>query len=314
MLTVTLRKKIFMPWKFFLFLSFWLLKRTKYSLKCLHFIRRAVQFFDKLILFPKGYTLRKKIFGGTKVEIVEKLGNRSKAYIFYLHGGGFLLGLNNLYRNFATLLAETCEASVILVDYSLAPEQPFPTALEESFVAYKAFLEKYNPSEQVVMAGDSAGGNLAISTLLLCRENNIPQPSCAFIFSGWLDLTLKGKSLNENQKIDPILNANHLSDVVACYLGKREKPRHPLVSPLYARLQGLPPLFLHVGENEILLDDTLDFARKAQKHGVKVKIEIGEKMIHIQPVLFYQDTKSKQILDKMASFIKDNQIIGLIRD
>lgn len=269
------------------------------------FIRNNLKFIDKCFSFTKNYELKKTTLNGVPVEIIQPKGEiKPQRYILYFHGGAFIIGLNQLYRSFSVLLAQFCKASVMLADYSLAPENPFPIALNESLAAYKALLEFLNiDPKQIIIGGDSAGGNLAIALLLACKEEGIPMPSCAFIFSGWFDLTLTGESIEKNKMIDPVISPNHLAPAVSAYLKEKIDATHPLISPLYGDLTGLPPLFLHVGQKEILLDDTLSFAKKAEAQGAKVKLVLSKNMVHVHPILFQHDQQSIEIIKEISLFI-----------
>ena len=278
-------------------------KLIKKPVPYLQLIQKNLSFFDKFIFVPKGFSIQKSSQGGTKVEIIQSLITPPSLTIFYLHGGGFILGLNNVYRKFGCLLAKACAAKVILIDYSLAPEQPFPIALDQSLNAYKALLYSQNASS-IVVAGDSAGGNLALSTLLAAKETGLSQPLCAVIFSGWLDLRSK-KGLKIDEKKDPLISVSPLSNVADAYL-QGCPAGLPLASPLHGNLKGLPPLFLHVGAKELLLDDMVLLAQKAQDQEVPVQLEISPDMIHVQPILFPKDKRSLRIINKIADFINLN--------
>lgn len=221
-----------------------------------------------------------------------------------MHGGAFLMGLNNIYRKFSCLLANACNAQVILLDYSLLPSNPFPIALNQSLKAYKALLKTIDPAS-IIIAGDSAGGNLAISTLLAAKEKAICMPAGAVIFSGWLDLTPRSLNDVRREKKDPFITECHLSQVARAYVPQCIQRDNPLVSPVHGNLKGLPPLFMQVGTREILLDDTLLFMKKVQENGVKAHLEINQGLFHVQPILFPKNQNSHKLIEKVACFIKE---------
>lgn len=227
----------------------------------------------------------------------------NKGVILYLHGGAYTLGSINVHREFLTRLACATECKILAINYRLAPEHAFPAALEDSLEAYRWLLQQgFNPS-QIIIAGDSAGGGLAVSTLVSLRDAGDPLPITAICFSPWLDLSLSGNSIQENAKSDPILNAALLNNYARYYCAGKETTT-PLISPLYANLEGLPPIMLQVGSDEILLDDSVRFTEVAHKAGVDVTLKVWEGMFHVfQIVPFLPETP--KAINQVAEFLKD---------
>ena len=206
--------------------------------------------------------------------------NAGKGIILYLHGGAYALGSINSHRELISRLVNNTNCRALAINYRLAPENPFPAALEDSLQAYNWLLSNgYEPS-QICLAGDSAGGGLAISTLIALREKGIPIPAGVVCFSPWLDLTLSGKSIIDKKDFDPILSGAILEKYINDYIGDHQAD-DPLISPLFADLKGLPPMLIHTGRNEILLDDSIRFYEKARKAGVDVSLKIWNDMFHV---------------------------------
>jgi monoterpene epsilon-lactone hydrolase len=224
-----------------------------------------------------------------------------RGVILYLHGGAYALGSVNIHREYLARLASVTERKILAINYRLAPENPFPAALEDSLKAYRWLISQGYPPTEIALAGDSAGGGLALSMLISLRNEGEELPACAVCLSPWTDLTLSGDSIKGNAKADPILNSIILENYARYYVRENEAI-NPLISPLFADLKGLPPLFIHVGTSEILLDDATRLAKKAVKAGVKVKLETWEGLFHVfQIVPMLPETK--RCLDQIYHFL-----------
>src|SRR5262245_40357631 len=178
---------------------------------------------------------------------------QARGVIFYCHGGAYMFGSPKLYRGLAARLAAQTQCDVATIDYRLAPEYTYPAAPDDAIAAYEALLERTDP-ESIVIAGDSAGGNLALVTLLRARARGLPLPAAGVLLSPWTDLTGSGASMQSNRKFDPMLPAHRVGDAARLYAGAADL-LDPDVSPLFADFSSLPPLAVHVGSTEILLDD-----------------------------------------------------------
>jgi len=216
---------------------------------------------------------------GVPSELIESPDSNAGT-ILYLHGGAYALGSINTHRELVARLVIATKYNALAIDYRLAPENPFPAALEDTLLAYKWILSKGIDPSRVIIAGDSAGGGLAIATLIALRDKGIPLPAGAFCFSPWLDLTLSGDTIAKNGKHDPILSSSILKMYAQYYTGKN-KASNPLISPLFADLRNLPPVYIQSGMNEILLDDSIRFCEKAQRSGVDATLETWEDMFHV---------------------------------
>lgn len=200
--------------------------------------------------------------------------------VLYLHGGGYVIGSPRSHRHLAAAIAGAAGASALLLDYRLAPEHPFPAAVEDATSAYRWLLDQAIAPEHIVIAGDSAGGGLTVATLLALREARVPLPAGGVCISPWVDLTCSGASYGTKAGADPIVRRGGVEEMARAYLGVTP-PRTPLASPLFADLRGLPPLLIHVGSDEVLLDDAVQLAERAKTAGVHATLEIYDRMIHV---------------------------------
>jgi len=200
--------------------------------------------------------------------------------VLYLHGGGYVIGSPRSHRHLAAAIAGAASASALLLDYRLAPEHPYPAAVEDATSAYRWLLDQAIAPDHIVIAGDSAGGGLTVATLLALREARVPLPAGGVCISPWVDLTCGGASYATKADADPIVRRAGVEEMARAYLGATP-PRTPLASPLFADLRGLPPLLIHVGSDEVLLDDAVQLAERARAAGVDATLEIYERMIHV---------------------------------
>ena len=258
---------------------------------------------DIFYFFPLKISHKKISFFHIKAEEIKRKRKSSPLIILYFHGGGFLMGINWIHRRFVSSLAQKVHATYYLINYPLLPEAPFPIALDQCLKFYDAVQTNSSSVSQIVFIGDSAGGNLALSTLISLRNNNKVLPSGAILLSPWTDLTLSGCSLDLNKEIDPIIPQHLLSPLVKAYTKNKVDATNPLVSPLLADLSGLPPILVQVGEQEVLFDDSKRLADKLVNSGVKVKLEVMDEGYHIHPVLFPECPKSKAVLISIEKFI-----------
>ncbi|MEN1579705.1 alpha/beta hydrolase [Pseudomonas aeruginosa] len=216
--------------------------------------------------------------------------------LVYFHGGGFQVGSVHSHFDLMYRLSAAARCRVLAVDYRLAPEHRFPAALEDALAAYEWLLGQGIAAERTALAGDSAGGGLALSLLLQCRDRGLPMPACAAVMSAWTDMAANGGSYISRAASDPIHQRRMVLAMAANYLGEQD-PLDPRVSPLHGDLSGLPPLLLQVGDRETVLDDSRLFARKAQAAGVSVELQVYDGMIHV----FQQFPRQlQQALDAIA--------------
>lgn len=225
--------------------------------------------------------------------------------ILYLHGGAYMRGSAHAYRHLAGQVVARTSASTFVVDYRLAPEHPFPAALDDAKGAYRGLVEQ--GTQKVALVGDSAGGGLALVLLSVAQSDALARggvaPSAAVVMSPWTDLALTGLSLQNQADDDPLLTREVLSMAGASYLQGHD-PHDPLVSPLYGSFTGLPPIQIHVGTSEVLLDDTRRYAKRAHTEGVDVMAHVWEGMTHVFPANVGTLNAAEAALGMIAAFLK----------
>jgi monoterpene epsilon-lactone hydrolase len=226
---------------------------------------------------------------------------RPGAKILYLHGGAYVLGSANAYRHFAGQIAARAKAAVFVAEYRLAPEHRFPAALEDAKAAYRGLVD--GGARKIAIVGDSAGGGLALALLSVVQSEGVT-PVAAVAMSPWTDLALTGGSLEDRADHDPLLTKEMLSKTAASYLDGHD-PRDPLASPLYGALAGRPPIQLHVGTSEILLDDTRRYAEKARAAGVEAVAHVWDGMTHVFPSSVGTLEAAEKALSLMATFLDE---------
>ncbi len=218
--------------------------------------------------------------------------------LLYLHGGGFVYGLTPPHLRMCAWLAQKMNTPVLMVDYRLAPSHPFPASLEDCVTVYRWLLNQGFSPEDIVVAGDSAGGNLTITTMLKLREDGIPLPAAAACLSPVTDLTEK----RDNQPTkDPMLPPGAVRFYSRSYVGEND-PRNPLISPVFADLHGLPPLLIHVGEQEILREDAVRLEERAKASGLDVRLVVYPRMWHVWQA-FLSLPQAVQSLEDIAQFL-----------
>ncbi len=222
--------------------------------------------------------------------------------VFYLHGGGYTTKTPLVHRNFLHQLAQASMAQFLMVDYRLAPEHPFPAALNDALVAYDWLLHQNWAPEQILIAGDSAGGGLVLATLLALRDTGRPLPMGTILLSPWTDLTGSGESITRLKDLDVMLSWDNLAESARDYAGK-EPLTHPWISPLFADLHGLPDTLILVGGREILMDDSTRLAHRLLEAGVEVEMKIEPYMGHVYPANPPNIPEVKRAIEQIAEFI-----------
>jgi len=228
---------------------------------------------------------------------------RRDRIMLYLHGGGFKLGSVRSHRSFVIRLATAANCTALALDYRLAPEQKFPAPVEDTVNAYHWLLSQGFAEKNIVFAGDSAGGGLVFSAMLTLRNKNIALPAAGATMSAWTDLTASGASYQTRAAADPIHQRGMILATAKPYLGEADA-KTPLASPLFADLHFLPPLLMQVGDRETVLDDTRDFAAKAQAAGVAVKISVYKDMVHVFQQFAPDLPEANQAIAEIAAFLE----------
>ena len=241
--------------------------------------------------------------GGVPGEWISAPNAAEDRALLYLHGGGYVIGSMRGYRDMLSRLSRTTGARVLGIEYRLAPEFPFPAAVNDSVAAYRDLLAQGFDPKKIVVAGESAGGGLTIATMVALRYLGEPLPACAVCMSPWVDLEGIGESMTANAEIDPVVGREMLDFMAGLYLGDKDR-RTPLAAPLYADLRDLPPLLIQVGTAETLIDDSNRLAERAKAAGVEVELETWEDMIHAWQIFAPILPEAQQAIDGIGAFVK----------
>jgi len=226
-----------------------------------------------------------------------------RSAVLYLHGGGFTMGSIATHRSLVARIAMATGVPMLSLDYRLAPEHPFPAALEDALLAYRWLLEQGVTPERLAIAGDSAGGGLVLSTLQRIRRLGLPLPAAGVLLSPWTDLSLSGESIRTKADADPMVTEPGLRQMATAYRGELA-PEHEELSPLFADLSGLPPLLVQVGDLEILLDDSLRLVERARAAGVSVELEIGEDLCHVFQFFAPLVPEANEAITRIGAFLR----------
>ena len=254
---------------------------------------------------PKNVTVSTTRAGGVHAEWIDPVGFATDKVLLYLHGGGYCICSLDTHRGLAARLALASCAHVLILDYRLAPENRFPAALEDALAAYRWALAQGIPSKQIAIGGDSAGGGLTVATAVNLREEGQNLPAALFLLSPWTDLTFSGESHRTRKLIDPIFSGESSSlNFGPAYLGVHD-PSNPLVSPLFADLHDLPPTLIHVGSDEILLDDSTRLEERLRAAGVDARLEIWEGMWHVFQIFAPYVPEAQQAIREIGDFISE---------
>ena len=229
-------------------------------------------------------------------------GSPTDRVLLYLHGGGFVFGLSMLHLQTGAWLARKMESQVLMVDYRLAPQHPFPAALDDCATAYRRLLQQGVPAESITVAGDSAGGNLTLTLLMKLRDEGDPLPAAAACLSPVADLSV---ARDQTDYRDPMLPPKAMELYSRSYVAGHD-PRDPLISPVFGRWDGLPPLLIHAGEDEILREDAVRVEELARAAGVEARLEIYPRMWHVWQINLGMP-EAVQSLDDIAQFLRAHQ-------
>ena len=241
--------------------------------------------------------------GGVKAEWLTTPEVEVGRAILYLHGGSYVMGGIGTHRELAGRISQSARSRVLIIDYRLAPEHPFPAALEDSLAAYRWMLANgVNPSRASII-GDSAGGGLSVATLVATKEAKLAMPAAAVCLSPWVDLELTGASMTTKAAVDHLVRKDELAGHAKRYLAGRD-PRTPLASPLHSDLAGLPPILIQVGTAETLLDDANRLAECARSAGVEVTLDVGEDMIHVWSSFASMLDEGQHAIDRIGEFVR----------
>jgi acetyl esterase/lipase len=243
-------------------------------------LRRLIGELTSAQPLPAGVTVTAAALGGVPVAEITVDGVERRHIVLYFHGGVYVLGTAAQAAGLASQIGRRTGATVISVDYRLAPEYPYPAAVDDALAVYKALLGNGTDPAGIVFAGESAGGGLAVATLVNARERGLPLPAAAFVMSPYADLTLAGTTMDTKAGADPLLSRENLQARVPDYTAGQDAAAG-LISPVFADLSGLPPLIIQAGTHEVLLDDAIRLARQAAMADVAVTLDITPGVPHV---------------------------------
>ena len=250
-------------------------------------------------------TIKRVGVNGVPAEWISAPNSAKDRVLLHLRGGGYVVGSMRSHRALISWLARAAGARALGLEYRLAPENPFPAAVEDSVAAYRWLISNGDDPAKIAIAGDSAGGGLTIATLIALRYLGLPMPGAGVCLSAWTDLTQSGDSMRSNAEADPTVGREGLDGMAAAYAGDRD-PAAPLLSPLFSDLHGLPPLLLMVGSIEVLLDDSTRLAERARAAGVDVTLEVWDDMPHVWhnhvPLL----PEARQAVERVGEFLRQH--------
>jgi len=265
--------------------------------------RAVIEFGASRAVLPAGTSVEPVVAGTVPAEWVRAANVATDKVILHLHGGGYTKCSCNTSRLTAAQISAASACSVLVIDYRLAPEHPFPAALEDAAAAYRWLLDQGFEPENIVLLGDSAGGGLGVSTLVTLVANGDKLPCAAVLLSPWADLTGSGESMTTRADADPWMTERECRTSAELYAAGADLG-HPLISPLFADLSGLPPLLIQVGTDEILRDDSLRLAENAKGAGVDVTLDVWEGMWHVWHYFAPQLPEGVQAIEKVGEFVQ----------
>jgi monoterpene epsilon-lactone hydrolase len=243
-------------------------------------LRRLLRELTSSVPLPADVTVTAATLGAVPVAEITVAGTEPRHVVLYFHGGVYVLGDAFQAAGLAAQLGRRTRATVFSVDYRLAPEHPYPAAVDDALAAYEALLSDGTAPSDIVFAGESAGGGLAVATLVNAREHGLPLPAAALLMSPYADLTLAGASMEAKRAADPLLSRENLQARIPDYTSGHD-PATGLISPVFADLSGLPPLIIQAGSHEVLLDDAVRLAGRAATADVEVTLDITPGVPHV---------------------------------
>lgn len=252
---------------------------------------------------PEDVSVEPVSANGVRAEWISTPGAANNAAILYLHGGGYVIGSLDSHRHLAAEAGREAGCWALALDYRLAPEHPFPAAVDDALAGYRYLLGRGIRPGRIAIAGDSAGGGLVVAAMVAIRDAGLPQPGCGWCISPWVDLEAIGDSMTGKAQADPTVQKAGILDMARLYLNGAD-PRSPLAAPLYAELSGLAPLLIQVGACETLLDDAIRLARVAGAADVYVDLQIWPEMIHVWHLFHPELTAGKRAIAAGGAFLR----------
>jgi len=267
--------------------------------------RQGLEALSTLTPVAPDISIEKTIIEGIPAEWVIAPNAVEDRVFLYLHGGAYIMGSCNTHRYLASKLSRSTAARVIVPEYRLAPEHPFPAAIEDAVKVYRWLISSGITPDKIIIGGDSAGGGLTLATLLSLKDEDEALPALAVLLSPWTDMEGTGESMETRAAVDPWLSPDASRATPALYI-RDVDPRHPLVSPIYADLSGLPSMLVHVGNDEILLSDSARLVERARAAGVEVNFKVWEEMWHVFQT--FAIPEGQQAIDEIGEFVEKHLV------
>jgi acetyl esterase/lipase len=272
-------------------------------------MRASYETFTQLTGEPSGVRWTEVDAGGVPAIWADPTGGAQDRVVQYVHGGGYVIGSADYYRKFTGHLANAVGCRVLNVDYRLAPEHPHPAPVEDSTAAYRWLLDQGIEPRHIAISGDSAGGGLTMATLLSIRDAGLPMPAAAMPLSPWVDMEGTGASMTSRQERDVLVSADVIKGMAEAFL-QGQNARDPLAAPLHADLQGLCPLYIQVGDDETLLDDSVRLAERAQAAGVECRLDVFPEMQHVFQMAAGTMPESDEAIARLAAWVRPHLALG----
>ncbi len=222
--------------------------------------------------------------------------------VLYLHGGGYVMGSARTHRSLGAAIAVAAQASVYMIDYRLAPEHPFPAAPDDALAAYRSLIDAGQAPQSLAVAGDSAGGGLAVATLMAARDAGLPMPAACVAISPWADMTCSGDSYDSKRAFQPNIDRDRIKGTAESFIAGQDT-RTPLASPIFGDLARLPPLLIQVGSEESLLDDSRALHDRAQEAGLESTLELWDDMVHVWHMHHHRLSEGRDAIDRVGGFL-----------
>ena len=267
--------------------------------------RRTFENLAKFSILPSRTDVQPVHVGDVPAEWISVGTTSEESAVLYLHGGAYTIGSPRTHRDIAARISKAAGVRILLIDYRLAPEHPHPAAVQDVVMAYRWLLENGLSPHNIAIAGDSAGGGLAIAALVSLRDAGEPLPAAAVCLSPWTDLQGTGESMTTHVHADPFLTPEWLQSMAKHFVADHD-PRMPLISPIHADLHDLPPVLIQVGSDEILLSDSMRLAESARQAGVETTLDVWEGMWHVWHFFAGQMPEGKRAMNKVGTYIRSH--------
>lgn len=265
--------------------------------------RKGMDLFTWFLRKPRGVKYEPEMVGHMDAMWIRPNNIDNDSVILYLHGGGYAMGSIKSHKKMAGRIARACKTQCLIIEYRLAPEHPFPAAVEDAFYAYQWLRDKGFRPEKIVIGGDSAGGGLTLATLLKIKEMNLPQPLAAFCLSPWVDLSASSPEMDSYKDLDPFIDKESIKLWGRRYAG--ENVKHPLASPLFADLKGIAPVLVQIGTSEILLFENRALHQKAIEQKLDFEYQEYPDMIHVFQVFAGFLPQADQAIEEIGRFVME---------